>query len=128
MPNAIDYATSGQRPGRGGQFKPLVQTGKVRSLFSLVAGGDGPLWLEAIATALDGGAALLFSPTSDGGAFSVTLLDGDERSRSYCATGDEINACLQAVLSHFEPASASSGVPARTSNPRSKRPVAQKQG
>jgi hypothetical protein len=101
MPNAIDYATSQPRPGRGGNFKPLVQSGKTRSLFSLIAGSDGPLWLEAIATALDGGAALLFSPTSDGGAFSVTLLDGDERSRSYCATGDELTSCLQAVLAHF---------------------------
>lgn len=104
MPSTIDYALGRDRPGRGGAFKPLVPAKSTRSLFSIIADTDAGLWVEAVGSTLDTGAALLLSPTSDGGAFSITLLDGDERSRSYCATSDEVTACLQAVLANLRPA------------------------
>ena len=119
MPNAIDYASPGSRPGRGGAFKPLVARPQGRSIYGMLADTDSGLWVETIGRTLDSGAALLLSPTSDGGAFSVTLLDGDDRSRSYCATSDEVTACLQAVLAHVAPSeSKATPTPLRRSSAR----------
>lgn len=86
------------RPGRGGTFRPLVARQHDRSLSAVLADTDPATWVEVVGAVLDRGSALLLSPTTDGGAFSVTLLDGDERSRSYCSSSEEVTACLAALL------------------------------
>jgi hypothetical protein len=98
MPNSVDYALGRERPGRGGSLRPLVKPAQTRSLSAVIADTDPAEWMDAVSSTLDAGYALLFSPTSDGGAFSITLLAGDERLRSYCATGGEVTACLAAVV------------------------------
>lgn len=53
--------------------------------------------MDALAVACASGSAVLFSPTSDGGAVSVTLYMGDTRSRDYAASAEEFAATLLAV-------------------------------
>lgn len=47
--------------------------------------------------ALRAGIALMFAPTSDQGAISVTTFQGDARSRDYCASPEELGDTLLAV-------------------------------
>ena len=53
--------------------------------------------MDALAVACASGSAVLFSPTSDGGAISVTLYQGTSRSRDYAASAEEFAATLVAV-------------------------------
>jgi hypothetical protein len=53
--------------------------------------------LDALAVACASGSAVLFSPTSDGGAISVTLYMGDARSRDYASSAEEFAQTLIAV-------------------------------
>jgi hypothetical protein len=53
--------------------------------------------MDALAVACASGSAVLFSPTSDGGAVSVTLYMGDARSRDYASNAEEFAATLVAV-------------------------------
>lgn len=53
--------------------------------------------MDALAVACASGSAVLFSPTSDGGAISVTLYMGDARSRDYASSAEEFAATLVAV-------------------------------
>ena len=43
------------------------------------------------------GYALVIGRTRDGGAVSITLLDGDERHRTYCATQEELNEAFDTL-------------------------------
>ena len=53
--------------------------------------------MDALALACASGCALLFSPTSDGGALSITLYMGDARSRDYASSAEEFASTLVAV-------------------------------
>lgn len=53
--------------------------------------------MNTLALACSSGCAVLFSPTSDGGALSVTLYMGDARSRDYASSAEEFAATLVAV-------------------------------
>jgi hypothetical protein len=55
------------------------------------------VWLAAIKTTLVAGLGLMLASTSDGGAVSLTLYDGDERRRSYASSPEELVAALEAV-------------------------------
>lgn len=102
MPFTTQPGLSPGPNGRGGRLKPLLNREQSRSLHALVVSTDAALWVEAVGRALDAGAALLLSPTSDGGAFSITVLDGDDRSRSYAGSTEEVDELLRAVRAHFD--------------------------
>jgi len=53
--------------------------------------------MDTLAVACASGSAVLFSPTSDGGALSITLYMGDARSRDYATSAEEFAATLVAV-------------------------------
>jgi transposase len=53
--------------------------------------------MDALAIVCASGCAVLFSPTSDGGAISVTVYAGDERARDYASDAEEFAAVLLAV-------------------------------
>lgn len=55
------------------------------------------VWKDALVTVLTSGCGLLLSPTSDGGALSVTLYFGEDRGKDYAASSDELLAVLSAV-------------------------------
>ena len=58
------------------------------------SGGPSDSMRAAIGRITDNGAAVLFSRTLDGGALSIQVLAGDERSKEYITDAGDIVACL----------------------------------
>jgi len=52
----------------------------------------------AIDGALNSGLAIILGRTRDGGAISITLLAGEERHRTYCASQDELDEACAAII------------------------------
>jgi hypothetical protein len=59
---------------------------------------------ETIEQCVAAGVGLLVSPTSDGGAVSITVYAGDKRERDYAGNPDEMAALLSAVRDFAEAA------------------------
>jgi hypothetical protein len=78
-------------------MRPLLNTnGTGRRIEEIVLGLDGP-GMEAIRTALLSGLGVLLASTSDGGAVSLTVYDGDDRLRSYSGSSDELRRAMEAL-------------------------------
>ena len=83
--------------GKGGNFK------SEKNPFRSQTNGKGPLLqkcpgiLTAIDIALGSGCAIIIGKTRDGGAISLTILDGDDRHRTYCATDAELGEAALAI-------------------------------
>lgn len=88
--------------GRGSGFKTLGggQDGPTRVPQIVSISADD--FLHAIAVALTESCGVLLSPTSDGGAVSIIIYDGDERYRTYASTNGEFQAAIEAVRDHAE--------------------------
>lgn len=88
--------------GRGANLRPLVdRTGSGNRVAGIVK-VDSKLWVAAIECCLAAGLGLLFSSTSDGGAVSITLYDGNDRSRSYATSPEELADMLAIVRDRAE--------------------------
>jgi hypothetical protein len=83
--------------GRGGTFKSLVDRRESGPRLNSILENSQQLLGDAIHAAIMGGLGVLVAPTSDGGAVSVTVYDGDERLRSYASSADEWTAVLGAL-------------------------------
>src|SRR3990170_133395 len=83
--------------GRGNHLRPLVDRTGGRTGMERFADVNPDLWLAAINGCLVAGSGLLISRTSDGGAVSLTLYEGNERSRSYSASSDELAEALAVI-------------------------------
>jgi hypothetical protein len=95
---AITALGTGDFPrGRGGNFKPLVNKEDFIPRTGEILNVDQRLLFQAVSTAVLSGCALLISPTSDGGALSVTLYAGQQRHRAYATSSAEFEATLKAV-------------------------------
>jgi len=83
--------------GRGAVLRPLLdQRDGKRRVQSIVQGSE-QLTAEAVHACILGGMGVLLAPTSDGGAISVTLYDGQDRYKSYAASPEEFANLLAAV-------------------------------
>jgi hypothetical protein len=51
---------------------------------------------------LEQGCAVLVGRTRDGGALVLTVLDGEQRHRTYCSTDDELRAAIDALSFVYE--------------------------
>lgn len=56
---------------------------------------------KLVVAATGAGGGVLFSRTSDGGAFSLTLFVGDERKKIYCPGNEEIDDVLDEWSAFF---------------------------
>lgn len=56
----------------------------------------------AVDKVLDAGCAILIGHTRDGGALVLTVLDGDQRHRTYCSNSDELEAAVKALSFVYE--------------------------
>lgn len=79
------------------RFKPLRDKADTSPRVARILGIPAEDLMKALAVACCNGCAVLFSPTSDGGAISVTVYLGDDRLRDYAASAEEFSACLVAV-------------------------------
>jgi hypothetical protein len=59
---------------------------------------DAALVLQAIDAVTRSGGALMFGITSDGGAFSFLILDGDDKVREYPHGLDELTQLLRTTV------------------------------
>jgi hypothetical protein len=55
------------------------------------------MW-RTVAAVTDGGDAIMFSRTRDGGALCLTIMAGEERIKQYAGDGEEIQKLLSLVL------------------------------
>lgn len=83
--------------GRGGSFKSLVNRREPGPRLNDLLGGRQQQLGDAIQAVILGGLGVLIAPTSDGGAISVTLYEGDQRLRSYASTVEEWEEILRAL-------------------------------
>ncbi len=85
-----------RRPGRGDNFRPLGKrpsVPRVEDITRVEAAAVG----STVVAALRAGLAVMFATTSDGGAVSVTLFDGDDRFRTYCVNDEELADALASI-------------------------------
>ena len=88
----------GERPrGRGGNFRQLRQSREDVNRVGEITSIPDSEFLAAVSLALTCSCGVLLSPTSDGGAVSVIVYDGDERYRTYCSTREEFQSALEAL-------------------------------
>lgn len=97
-----DSGTAKTSPGRGGNFKPLIDR-RDRMGGGLQLGGPGrdDFW-QVVGSAIDGGLGVLLARTSDGGAISITVYDGDDRHRTYCGNEEELVEAQAAIRDVWE--------------------------
>lgn len=87
---------------RGSNLRPLVNRDGGQHGVERFKEVDSDLWVAAIYGCLGAGCGLLISRTSDGGAVSLTLYEGNERSRSYSANVAELSEALAVVRDRTE--------------------------
>lgn len=84
-------------PGRGADFKteknPFASF-QVKDRPALADHSDLGLILDAL---IDGGDAIIIGATRDGGALAFTVMEGDQRHRTYAATDSELDGALRAL-------------------------------
>jgi hypothetical protein len=70
---------------------------------STISWGDVPnqLLRDAVVAVTDAGAAFLISTTTDRGALSITVLDGNDKIREYPHNVDEAELTLRWLVSMF---------------------------
>lgn len=57
---------------------------------------------QAVDKLLDAGCAIIIGRTRDGGAVVLTVLDGDERHRTYCSTEVELDNAIAAISDIYD--------------------------
>lgn len=65
--------------------------------------GDIPRLGMALDTVLAQGCAFMFGLTRDGGAMVLTVLDGDERHRTYCSSQHDLEQAIEAIELVYKP-------------------------
>jgi len=85
--------------GKGGNFatrkNPFTQTATPRNRPSLADNSSIGLALDAV---LGAECAIIIGSTRDGGALVLTILDGDERHRTYCSNEGELDEAVSVML------------------------------
>lgn len=84
-----DYNPSGRR-----RFKPLRDRADTTPRVGKILGIEPKELMDALGVVLCSGCAILFSPTSDGGAVSITVYYGDDRGRDYVTSAEELAEAL----------------------------------
>lgn len=83
--------------GRGASLRPLLDRREPGGRIPAITEGATVSLGEAVLACLHGGLGVLFAPTSDAGAISVTLYDGGDRLKSYASNAVELEELLIAV-------------------------------
>lgn len=57
---------------------------------------------EVLDVVIAAGCAIMLGRTRDGGALVLTILDGDDRYRTYCANNSELQNAIDAMLKMYK--------------------------
>lgn len=89
--------------GKGDQWdtrpNPFAST---KSIGHAPSFGDISNFGNALDKVLESGCALLVGRTRDGGAVVLTVLDGEQRHRTYCSDAPELEAAIHALSFLYE--------------------------
>jgi hypothetical protein len=87
--------------GKGGNWDVRPNPFKRDSVPPRAALTEAPNALLAVEMAIQNGCAVMLGGTRDGGATVITVLDGDQRPRTYCHTAEELRAAFDALLAMY---------------------------
>jgi hypothetical protein len=59
--------------------------------------GKAPAIGEVVCDLVGAGLGVIFAPTRDGGAISVTILDGEDREKGYAGDSEQFDSILTAL-------------------------------
>jgi len=89
--------------GKGGDFatrkNPFTARKSANSRPNLDACGHLGTALDAI---LNQGCAIIVGVTRDNGALVLTILDNDERHRTYCSNEDELEEAINEIIQLYK--------------------------
>lgn len=86
-----------------GSFRSQAAGSKPANRIDVIWAGNEKLATEATVNATMRGLAVMFSPTSDGGALAVHAWFGTRHWKDYCTSPEELQEVLEG-LSAFKPA------------------------
>jgi len=86
---------------RGAARVERTESRRYHSDTASYAGCDNQLLRDALVAITDSGAAVLFGRTSDGGALTIQVYDGQERIREYPHTAEEAEGVLSWLRDMF---------------------------
>lgn len=84
-------------PAGSGRVKQLGPSANVKPAIGQILGIPPQELMDAMSVICAAGCALLISPTSDGGALSVTLYAADQRHRCYVTSSNAFSEALIAA-------------------------------
>jgi hypothetical protein len=94
-----------QENGKGGSFEtranPFLRLVSSTTMRPEVA--SAPMLLLAVDRLIGAGCALIIGSTRDGGALCLTILDDQDRHRTYCSNEQELDAAVASILDMYAP-------------------------
>jgi len=96
--------TSRQESGKGANF--VTRTNPFAKKHS---GGGAPqladiaMAAQAIDRVVTAGNAVMLGQTRDGGAIVITILEGEQRHRTYCSNEQELDEAITAMFENYAP-------------------------
>lgn len=96
MPNKLPS------PKAGGGLLLQFRKNKQADAECLYTDVDATLLRDAVDAVTRMGAAIMFGKTSDGGAYSVMLLDGNEKVREYPHGAEELGDMLRRIVQTYQ--------------------------
>lgn len=93
-----------KQTGKGGDFdtrpNPFTRAGKVSKTSANFT--DVSDIGKALQVLVESGCAIIVGQTRDGGAMVLTILDGDDRHRTYCSNNVELQDAIDAIVQMYE--------------------------
>ena len=90
--------------GKAGKFDTRANpfTGTRKPMGSLPNFTEIPNATSAIQAVISASCAIIVGSTRDGGAVVFTVLDGDQRHRTYCSTEQELQDAVNALIDMYQ--------------------------
>jgi hypothetical protein len=89
--------------GKGGNFekRPNPFTNSLHLVTAQISFTDISDIAQVLDVVIAAGCAIMLGRTRDGGALVLTILDGDDRYRTYCANNTELQSAIDALLKMY---------------------------
>lgn len=92
----------GKKRGKGGTFATTAKSPfKERAVLRSWGGYSDLLMADAIRCVVTSGRYIALCRTADGGALNITVLDGDARHKTYCASASEVEEACTALIAAY---------------------------
>jgi len=94
--------SNAQPRGMGGNFIVEQNPQQQTSTGKAPVPSDVPGFVVALGYALAAGAGVLLTHTRDGGALAITILDGSEKLKTYCASKEQLSEAALAIRGRYK--------------------------